>query len=199
MIFSIILILGTTQTVFAGTQISVLVQKTTTSGDGVFTFDLINNDNPQNPVLDTCSIDTSTQSSCSLLSGNTNTYLVKERPQAGWMQDSTTCPGVIDADITPTVTCAFVNSPKLAVGGELFPIDTTSLILASTQNTAAWMIPIIVAAAGFGLIIQTQKTRLKHNSCPSCKTETDDIFKLAGKSVGKCQNPKCRVNLFFVE
>ncbi len=86
-----------------------------------------------------------------------------------------------------------------AVGGELFPIDTTSMILAGTQNTVSWMIPIIVAAAGFGLIIQTQKTKLKHNSCPSCKTETDDIFKLAGKSVGKCQNPKCRVSLFFLE
>jgi len=84
-----------------------------------------------------------------------------------------------------------------AVGGEFIGIETTSVLVAGTQTTAAWMIPIIVAAAGFGLLIQTQKTKLKHNSCPSCKLESDDIFELGDKTVGNCDNPKCRVSLFY--
>jgi len=73
------------------------------------------------------------------------------------------------------------------------------LLLAATQSSAAWMIPILVAAVGFGIIITHQKTKLKHHSCPSCKLESDDIFELGDKTVGKCKNPKCRVSLFFVK
>ena len=39
------------------------------------------------------------------------------------------------------------------VGGTLIPIETTSLILAGTQMTAVWMIPIIVAGIGFAIVI----------------------------------------------
>jgi len=39
------------------------------------------------------------------------------------------------------------------VGGELIPLDTTSLILAGTQMNAAWMIPVIVSAIGIGIVI----------------------------------------------
>ncbi len=39
------------------------------------------------------------------------------------------------------------------VGGELFPIDTTSLLLAGVQTNLAWMIPAIVAAIGIGIVI----------------------------------------------
>jgi len=88
---------------------------------------------------------------------------------------------------------------RSAVGGEMMPIDTTALLVAGTTFTASWMVPIVVSAAGIGLLIQSQKTRFKHNSCPSCHLETDDIFKLGGKKVGKCQNPKCRVSIFFAE
>ena len=38
------------------------------------------------------------------------------------------------------------------VGGELIPIDATTLILAGTQITASWMIPVIVSAVGIGLV-----------------------------------------------
>jgi len=86
---------------------------------------------------------------------------------------------------------------EVTVGGEIIPIDTTMVLLAGTHTVSAWMIPIIVAAAGFGLLIQTQKTRLKLNSCPSCKSETDDTFQLGENLVGKCKNSKCRVSLFF--
>ncbi len=86
-----------------------------------------------------------------------------------------------------------------AVGGDMIQIETTSVLAAGAQYTAAWMIPIIVSAAGIGLLIQAQKTKLKHNSCPSCKLESEDIFDLGEKTVGKCDNPKCQVSLFFVE
>jgi len=83
------------------------------------------------------------------------------------------------------------------VGGIFEGVDTTSLLVAGAQMNASWMIPVIVSAAGIGLLIQAQKTKLKHNSCPSCKLESDDIFELGDKTVGNCNNPKCRVSLFF--
>ncbi len=98
-----------------------------------------------------------------------------------------------------SLSLGVLGTNQAFAGGEMMPIDTTALLVAGTTSTASWMVPIVVAAAGISLLIQTQKTRLKHNSCPSCHLETDDIFKLGGKKVGKCQNPKCRVSLFFAE
>jgi len=43
--------------------------------------------------------------------------------------------------------------PFNAVGGTMIPIDTTSLLLAGTQMTASWMIPVIVSAIGIGIVI----------------------------------------------
>ena len=40
-----------------------------------------------------------------------------------------------------------------AVGGELIPLDTTSLLLAGAQANALWLIPVIVAAVGIGIVI----------------------------------------------
>ncbi len=40
-----------------------------------------------------------------------------------------------------------------AVGGEFIGIDTTAVLAAGAQNTAAWMIPLILAAAGLGIVI----------------------------------------------
>lgn len=105
----------------------------------------------------------------------------------------------------PIIFVALISAVSIPImqvqaGGEMMPIDTTALLVAGTTFTASWMVPIVVSAAGIGLlIIQSQKNRLKHNSCPSCHLETDDIFKLGDKKVGKCQNPKCRVSLFFAE
>jgi len=39
------------------------------------------------------------------------------------------------------------------VGGELIPIETTSVLLGATQTAASWMIPIIVSAAGIAIVI----------------------------------------------
>ncbi len=40
-----------------------------------------------------------------------------------------------------------------AVGGEFSLMSTSALLLAGTQNMMAWMIPLVVAVAGFGLVI----------------------------------------------
>jgi len=46
-----------------------------------------------------------------------------------------------------------VKSSPTVVGGELIGIDTTAILLAGTQYTAAWMIPVIVSAIGIGIVI----------------------------------------------
>ncbi len=40
-----------------------------------------------------------------------------------------------------------------AVGGEFIGIDTTSVLAAGAQYTAAWMIPVLVSAIGIGIVI----------------------------------------------
>ena len=43
------------------------------------------------------------------------------------------------------------------VGGELIPLETTSLLLAGAQMTTAWLIPVLVAGSGFVLVIVRRK------------------------------------------
>jgi len=43
--------------------------------------------------------------------------------------------------------------PRITVGGEMIPVETTVLFLAGTQNIAAWFIPVIVSAIGIGIVI----------------------------------------------
>jgi hypothetical protein len=40
-----------------------------------------------------------------------------------------------------------------AVGGEIIPLDTTMVLAAGAQYTAAWMIPVIVSGIGFAIVI----------------------------------------------
>ncbi len=40
-----------------------------------------------------------------------------------------------------------------AVGGEFIGIETTSVLAAGAQYTAAWMIPVIVSGIGFAIVI----------------------------------------------
>ena len=41
----------------------------------------------------------------------------------------------------------------MAVGGDIIPLDTTMILVAGTQTTAAWMIPVLVSAIGIGIVI----------------------------------------------
>jgi len=40
-----------------------------------------------------------------------------------------------------------------AVGGNIIPLDSTMVLAAGAQYTAAWMIPVIVSAIGIGIVI----------------------------------------------
>ena len=46
-----------------------------------------------------------------------------------------------------------IRNCRSAVGGEFIGIETTSVLVAGAQNTAAWMIPVIVSAIGIGIVI----------------------------------------------
>jgi len=51
-------------------------------------------------------------------------------------------------------TGSIVALPRVsAVGGDIFPLDSTMVLVAGTQTTAAWMIPVIVSAIGIGIVI----------------------------------------------
>jgi len=39
------------------------------------------------------------------------------------------------------------------IGGELIPLDTTMVLLGATKTTASWMIPVLVAGIGIGIVI----------------------------------------------
>ncbi len=43
------------------------------------------------------------------------------------------------------------------IGGEIIPIDTTSLLLAGTQ-TFSWMIPVVLSGIGIGLFVVSRKS-----------------------------------------
>ena len=52
--------------------------------------------------------------------------------------------------------CRFAPNPDPQceiVGGEFIGVDTTSLILAGTQSTFSWMIPITISAIGIAIVI----------------------------------------------
>jgi len=84
----------------------------------------------------------------------------------GWIQDTVACgndgrlsitvQGFIDAltssQQNPDASqgsCTIIG----LVGGELNPVDTSTLLLAGAQMNAAWLIPAIVAAVGIGIVI----------------------------------------------
>ncbi len=45
------------------------------------------------------------------------------------------------------------NDNEKPVGGNIIPLDSTMVLLAGTQTTAAWMIPVIVSGIGFAIVI----------------------------------------------
>ncbi len=46
-----------------------------------------------------------------------------------------------------------VEKPKIMVGGDMIQMETTSVLAAGAQTTAAWMIPVLVSAIGIGIVI----------------------------------------------
>jgi hypothetical protein len=46
-----------------------------------------------------------------------------------------------------------IFDPPIVVGGKFLDVDKTALVLAGTQSTSSWVIPTLVTAIGFGLVI----------------------------------------------
>ena len=46
-----------------------------------------------------------------------------------------------------------VEKPKIMVGGDMIQMETTSILAAGAQYTAAWMIPVIVSGIGIAIVI----------------------------------------------
>jgi len=65
----------------------------------------------------------------------------------------------------PTLGCVNVEIPACfpdngddsMIGGEIIPIETTSLILAGAQ-TFSWMIPVVLSVLGIGLFVVSRKS-----------------------------------------
>jgi len=53
---------------------------------------------------------------------------------------------VIDRDSCRAQLCR-------AIGGDMIQMQTTSVLAAGAQYTAAWMIPVLVSAIGIGIVI----------------------------------------------
>jgi len=74
-------------------------------------------------------------------------------PCAGGVIDGYT----IDDLMFPGPVCEF-QEESAVVGGELIPIETTSLILAGAQSFS-WMIPVILSVVGIGLFVVSKKDK----------------------------------------
>ncbi len=46
-----------------------------------------------------------------------------------------------------------VSFDRNAVGGDIIPLDTTMVLAAGAQYTAAWMIPVLVSGTGIAIVI----------------------------------------------
>ena len=49
------------------------------------------------------------------------------------------------------------SSGGQTIGGEIIPIESTSLLLAGVQTSAAWLIPVVLTAAGVGFVLVRRK------------------------------------------
>ncbi len=59
----------------------------------------------------------------------------------------------VSLDASPSDDGGTGQNGLVAVGGDFIPLDTTMVLVAGAQYTAAWMIPAIVSAIGIGIVI----------------------------------------------
>ena len=59
---------------------------------------------------------------------------------------------VIEIENTGEIT-AIINEFLIIVGGELIPIESTAVLLVGAHMTAAWLIPVVIASIGIGIVI----------------------------------------------
>ncbi len=88
--------------------------------------------------------------------GSQNAFAGLEQIQC--IQDSDCAPadGICNAgEICTLGQCVSVqpDAPLCPVGGYIIPVESTPVVLAGAQTSAAWMIPAIVSAIGIGIVI----------------------------------------------
>jgi len=103
---------------------------------------------PSNPTAKPCS-PVSTSSSI----GPNNIATLTEN----WICHPNPDDEIITIDITDAIVLGLnavtVTFDTHAIGGDIIPLDTTMVLVAGTQNTAAWMFPVLVSAIGIGIVI----------------------------------------------
>ncbi len=67
--------------------------------------------------------------------------------------DDTTGADVGQAHLFDTIPDCGGAPPIRVIGGDIIPLDTTMVLVAGAQYTAAWMIPVIVSAIGIGIVV----------------------------------------------
>jgi len=70
-----------------------------------------------------------------------------------WLDEHNECESGAEKCISVWQSCLDTKMCRSAVGGEFIGIETTSVLAAGAQYTAAWMIPVIVSAIGIGIVI----------------------------------------------
>jgi len=122
-------------------------------------------DNTFNPTfLGTAVVRFEFASPISLMPGNTYTIEVADNDGVSdidWGITPTTVPGILEecggfvSIIDDYVFATYYDpnfEPNSMIGGELLSIDTTTLLVAGAKTNAAWLIPLVLLAAGIGLV-----------------------------------------------
>ncbi len=74
-------------------------------------------------------------------------------PLAAGAHDITFLPTFVQSDAGAAYFKVLAQIVQPPVGGTMIPIDTTALLLVGAQTTSAWLIPVIVVAIGFAILI----------------------------------------------
>ena len=171
-IFSIILILGTTQTAFAGGLVSAEIDIDPENDPNFInlscpspipvailttdTFDATFVDETTLAFGPAGAAPTGTELTDVDGDGDTDLLSIYLTVQTGIVfGDTEACVTGEFLDGTPFEGCDSIVTIRnaCAVGGEFIGIDSTMVLVSGAQYTAAWMIPVIVAGAGFAIVI----------------------------------------------
>ncbi len=68
-------------------------------------------------------------------------------------EDFTDLVFLVDSIFAEIPICELPNPPQECLGGEFLPIDSSALLLAGLQTSAAWILPIVIAGAGAGIAV----------------------------------------------